>query len=242
MASTQSNRHRQASRLASAARRTATAVAVRTLCTLMLAGFAPIATAEDGADAYARLMAQADSLERYNAGREDLLESQLAEIASLQVQIDGLAATAVAVPPLLQRMFDTLSEFVDGDLPFLPAERRDRIDRLGEIMASETPVAEKYRRLLEAYRIELEYGRVMSAYRGELEDGREAQFVHLGRITLLYRTLDGAESGYWDDAAGKWVADSSYARAISDAFSMASEEITPDLLAVPVPAATETSS
>lgn len=244
MPSTQPDRHRQASRDATSGRghRTVAVVAARVICALLLAGFAATGTAEEPADAYARLMAEADSLERYNAGRQGLLQSQLEEISSLEAQIDSLAATAVAVPPLLQRMFETLAEFVAGDLPFLPAERRDRIDRLGEIMASEAPVAEKYRRLLEAYRIELEYGRVMSAYAGELADGRAAQFVHLGRVTLLYRTVDGTESGYWDGAAGKWVADSSYARAVSDAFAMAREEVTPDLLSVPVPAATETRS
>ncbi len=55
--------------------------------------------------------------------------------------------------------------------------------------------AERYRRLLEAYQIELDYGRTMISYKGKLEDGREADFVRVGRVSLLYRTADGEEVG-----------------------------------------------
>ncbi|HEX7035895.1 MAG TPA: DUF3450 domain-containing protein [Pseudomonadales bacterium] len=223
-------------------RRRVMATCVRTLGGALLAAAAALATAEEAGVEYARLMADADSLERYNAQREKILESQQAEIASLEAQVAGLAETGLAVQPLLQRMFGALAEFVANDLPFLSEERRDRIDRLEEIMAGESPIAEKFRRLMEAYRIELEYGRAMAAYRGTLPDGRAAQFVHIGRVTLLYRTDDGSEGGYWDAEARQWVADSSYFRAISDAIAMANEEVTPDLLAVPVPAAAETRS
>ena len=68
-------------------------------------------------------------------------------------------------------------------------------------MASvEASPSEKFRRLMEAYQIEMEYGRTMSSYKQTLADGREAEMVRLGRVTLLYRTVEGGETGYWDNA------------------------------------------
>ena len=46
----------------------------------------------------------------------------------------------------------------------------------------EASPSEKFRRLMEAYQIEMEYGRTMSAYKQTLDDGREAEMVRLGRV------------------------------------------------------------
>lgn len=99
--------------------------------------------------------------------------------------------------------------------------------------------AERYRRLLEAYQIELDYGRTMAAYKGKLADGREADFVRVGRVTLLYRTTDGEESGYWDAQQKQWVMDNDYNKAVENAVLIATKESAPDLVTVPVPAPQE---
>ena len=190
-----------------------------------------------GGERYARALQEADITARYNVQLEQQLGSQTSEIASLEQQIAELDATAFEVQGMLQRMFDELAEFVANDLPFFAAERSERIDRLRGIMESvETSPSEKYRRLMEAYQIEMEYGRTMSSYEEELSDGRAAEFVRLGRVTLLYRTTDGTESGYWDKNQNAWVPDPDSARAIEDALGMAKEQKAPDLVIVPVPA------
>lgn len=188
-------------------------------------------------DRYARTLADADITARYNVQIEQQLRSQQAEIASLEAQVAGLDATAVDVQSLLQRMFDELAAFVANDVPFFKSERDTRLERLRELMANvEATASEKYRRLVEAYQIELEYGRTMSAYRQALPDGREAEMVRLGRVTLLYRTLDGEETGYWDNERKDWVEDSDSAATIEEALRIAKEETAPDLIRVPVPA------
>lgn len=214
----------------------AACVALLTCCA------AGTAAAQDAANRYAELLAGADLYTEYNAQLERLLESQTADIESLTAQIGTLDATAAAMGPLLEKMFTSLEEFVAGDLPFLKAERAARIDTLGMLMAEEGAIAEKFRRLLEAYQIEIEYGRTMEAYPGTLEDGREVYFVHLGRVSLVYRTTDGMEVAYWDADAGDWVIDRKHNRAVEEALRMAEETLAPDLVTLPVPAARESSS
>jgi hypothetical protein len=195
------------------------------------------AAGQSPADRYASLMADSGSIERYNADLQQLISAQQSDIQSLNAQIAGLDGTKAAVGPLLQRMYDGLTKFVAQDLPFLTDERQARLGALATIMATDGDYFNKYRRLMDAYQIELDFGRTMSAYRAKLPDGRDADFVHVGRVSLLYRTVDGSESGYWDASAHKWVADPDYSRAILDAIKMAKEQIAADLIAVPVPAA-----
>jgi hypothetical protein len=213
------------------------------VCALVFAGVgfgAAVAQEQDKATQYAQIMQEADSLEQYDASRQQLLNSMQEQVASLQSQMTDLDAMPAAVDALLQKMYASLTQFVEADLPFLPDERRERMDRLEDVMAQEGNLSEKYRRLLEAYQIELEYGRTMSAYTGTLDDGRDVDFVRLGRVTLLYRTVVGIETGYWDAEKHAWVADQNYNRVITEALSMARELTAPDLIRVPVPAAKET--
>jgi hypothetical protein len=193
---------------------------------------------QGGAERYARTLAEADITARYNVQIEQQLRSQQAEIATLEQEIAALDATALDVQPLLQRMFAELEQFVGADVPFFQDERTQRIERLRELMARvDASASEKFRRLVEAYQIEMEYGRTMTAYKGTLSDGREAEFVRLGRVSLLYRTVDGAESGYWDNQQRTWVPDEDSASAIEEALAIAKEEKAADLITVPVPAA-----
>jgi hypothetical protein len=203
----------------------------------MLAAAAGTAGAQEAANEYAELLAETDRYREYNSHLEQLLASQQTDIEAFGRDIEGLEATAAAMEPLVRRMFAELEEFVANDLPFFAEERRQRIDTLRLLMEEEGSIAEKFRRILEAYQIEIEYGRTMAAYPGKLEDGRDAQFVHLGRVSLLYRTTDGEETGYWDRNADAWVEDDDYTRAIEEAIRMAEEAIAPDVVTLPVPAA-----
>jgi hypothetical protein len=201
---------------------------------------------QDAAGRYAQAMADADSLERFNAQLQEQVESQQEEIASIEQQLLEIETTNREVQPLMQQMVDTLARFVELDIPFLREERTARVEDLKTIMSrADVNVSEKYRRILEAYQIELEYGRTLSAYEGRLgtgADARTVEFAQLGRVSLMYRTLDGNETGYWDANQKTWVVDESYKEAVEEAIRVARRDGAPDLLTVPVPAPQEVRS
>ena len=195
---------------------------------------------QEAASRYAQFLAEAESLEKFNEQLAEQVQSQQDEITSIEQQLVDIETTNREVQPLMQKMVDTLEQFVALDVPFFLEERTTRVQNLKDLMArADVAISEKYRRLLEAYQIELEYGRVLEAYEGRLtREGEEltVEFVHLGRVALMYRTLDGAETGYWDAAQRTWVPDDGYAGDIEEAIRVARQEGAPDLLRVPVPA------
>ena len=195
---------------------------------------------QDAAGRYAQAMADAESLERYNKQLDSQVKSQEAEMASIERQLTDIETTNREVQPLMQQMVDTLDQFVKLDVPFLLDERTARVQNLKDMMGrADVTISEKYRRILEAYQIELEYGRTLDAYSGRLgagADARTVEFVRLGRVSLMYRTLDGAEVGYWDADQKKWVPDASYRDDIQEALRVARGQGAKELLTVPVPA------
>jgi hypothetical protein len=201
---------------------------------------------QDAASRYATAIADAESLEKYNSQLEKQVKAQQDEVSSIEAQLLEIETTSREVQPLMQRMVDTLEKFVSLDTPFLLEERSSRVDTLQEIMPrADVTISEKYRRIIEAYQIELEYGRTLESYDGLLGSGPDARtvsFVRLGRVALLYQTLDGAETGYWDAEKRDWVVDNSYAAAVAEARRVAEKDGPPNLLTVPVPAPKEARS
>ncbi len=72
---------------------------------------------------------------------------------------------------------------------------------------SEITLAEKFRRILDAYQIEMSYGREIDAQVGWLEENgprREVTFLRLGRLVLAYQTHDGGETGFFNSSTQQW--------------------------------------
>lgn len=188
---------------------------------------------------YRTTQKQIDALRIYNQQMESLIASQDMEMASLRRQIDDVELVGRGVTPLMLSMIDALGNFVELDVPFLKEERGKRVDSLRELMGrSDVTNAEKYRRILEAYQIENDYGRTIEAYRGTLADGRTVDFLRVGRIALVYQSLDASEAAAWDQSARTWVElDSSYRTAIKQGLRIARKQAAPDLIRLPLPAA-----
>ena len=189
---------------------------------------------------YRDALRQTEVLNAYNEHLRRLVESQRAEKASLERQAREIELTRRDIVPLMLRMTDTLQKFVSLDRPFLAEERAKRVTELNALMEQHgVNDAEKFRRVLEAYQVENGYGKTIGAYQGELKvDGKEARtvdFLRVGRIGLYYQTLDGRESGVWNNAARRWEqlpADDN--KAIRKGLTLAKEEKLTELLTLPV--------
>ena len=193
------------------------------------------------ASEYRAIIDQVESLRVYNAQLSKLIASQEAELASLDEQIANVTVIGREVTPLMLRMVDGLDQFMQLDVPMLPKERTERLAGLRELMdRADVEDSEKYRRIMEAYQIENEYGRTIEVYQDTLTmDGQERtlDFLRIGRISLLYQTLDGEEVGAWDQAAGKWVKlGSEYRDSIRKGVRIARKQLAPDMIRVPVSA------
>jgi seryl-tRNA synthetase len=201
---------------------------------------------QDAASKYAQAVAESESMEKYNKQLAGQVSDQEKEMASIEKQLVEIETTNREVQPLMQQMVDTLARFVSLDVPFLLEERTHRVQSLQDLMPrADVAISEKYRRIIEAYQIELEYGRTLETYAGVLTDGgaeRTVDFVRLGRVSLMYQTLDGSETGYWNAQEKKWVVDNSYAKAVAEARRVAKKDGAPDLLKIPVPAPQEVRS
>lgn len=189
---------------------------------------------------YRAVIQESESLKRYNTQLEQMITSQASEMESMRAQLGEIETTAREIVPMLQKMLATLDEFVKLDVPFLPEERSQRILGLQDMMQrADVSVAEKYRRIVEAYQIEMEYGRTLEAYQGKIDD-RTVEFLRIGRVSLMYQTLDGEETGYWDVGTKAWVVDDGYRDAMRKGLKIAKKEGAPNLLIAPIAAAKET--
>lgn len=184
---------------------------------------------------------QTEKLRVYTRQLQKLISKQDGRLASLQSQLLKLDDTERDITPLMVEMVDTLNEFVGLDLPFKADERVERLEALTETLDDpELSVASKYRSILDAYKAENDYGRTIGTYREKLMSGaapRMVDFVHLGRVALYYQSLDGAETGHWNQEKNSWEElPYRYSAQVRQAIRIAREQAAPQLLSLPVPA------
>jgi hypothetical protein len=183
---------------------------------------------------YRQATAEATGLKAYNDQLATQVKSQQDELLTMTRQISEIETTSREALPMMQKMVATLGQFVKLDVPFLPDERSNRIAQLEDMMTrADVSVSEKYRRIVEAYQIEIEYGRTIEAYQGKVGE-KTVDFLRAGRVALLYQTLDGSETGYWDADAKTWKQDSNYEDAIKSGLKVAKKQSAPDFIRLPV--------
>ena len=190
-------------------------------------------------DEYKRTLQKIENTEIYNAQLEKLIQNQVDEQESLKNQIASIKETNEGVVPFMLEMLATLDKMVTNDTPFLPKERSKRVADLKEMMnRADVSTSEKFRRILEAYQVENEYGRTLEAYRGKLSSGKKditVDFLRVGRLALIYQTLDQKTQGVWDKEAKKWVElDDDYRRSITTGLKVARKQTAPELLTLPL--------
>ncbi|WP_281556249.1 DUF3450 domain-containing protein [Thalassomonas sp. RHCl1] len=180
-----------------------------------------------------------DGLQVYNQQMQTQLDNQLAELAQIKESMTQVSIIERQVSPLMSRMITTLESFVELDVPFLPQERAQRLAGLKKMMErADIAVAEKFRRVLEAYQVEVDYGRTIETYSGLLEvagSERDVDFLRIGRVSFVYQTRDGNHLGLWDQQSKSWQElPAKYRTDINKALRIARKQLAPDLIMVPL--------
>lgn len=180
-----------------------------------------------------------DGLDVYISQMQKQVDNQNLELSQIAESMEKVSIIERQVSPLMARMIDTLATFVSLDVPFLPEERIKRIESLQAMMErADIASSEKFRRVLEAYQVEVDYGRTIEAYTDILSlNGNEmdVDFLRVGRVAFIYQTRDGSRIGLWNNEKGAWEdLDTSYRTNINKALRIARKQLAPDLVIVPV--------
>lgn len=185
---------------------------------------------------------QLEGLNVYNQRLERQIENQARRVRDYEQSIEDVTVIQRQITPLVIRMIDGLEKFVELDAPFHLQERQERIALLRRNLdRSDVSVAEKFRQVLEAYKIETEYGRRIDAYKGTVAiDGadREVNFLRVGRVALVYQTADMEQMGAWNANTRQWeeLSAGEFRSAIQKGLRVARNQQSVDILDIPVPA------
>lgn len=160
--------------------------------------------------------------------------------AGLQAELERVASTGTDLLPLTQRMLAELEAHVAGDLPFLQEIRRRRIDEARALLDDpQRGQAEKFRRVLDAWRSEVEYGYTIGAEDAATDCAGKpgaATLVRIGRVGLYCVAAEARAGARWDRAAKRWVPleDDDTVAEVARAAAMAREKEPAGLLVLPV--------
>jgi hypothetical protein len=178
-----------------------------------------------------------DQLNIYNRQLMAIIADQDKQKLSFEKQLKDVEVTQRGIMPLMERMLTMLDQFIELDLPFLLEERQERVAILrGLLLSSEVTISEKFRRVLEAYQIELEYGRTIEAYRAKDPEGKIVDYLRLGRVALYFVGLNSSDSFAWSQQNKNWVElEGSYQAALNKGIQIARQQSAPSLLELQMP-------
>ena len=198
--------------------------------------------ADDAADTAARefraVLQQKDNIALFVAQQDIYLQSQKSEIESLQRQLGTVESIKQGMAPMMLRMTAQLEDAIGEDLPFNLNERTARIQDVKQILSDpDVSPAEQYRRVLNAYKIEVSYGQGIDSYEGAhpTRPGNIVNFIRFGRTSLVYVSKDESEVAKYNLETGEWdVLQGADALAMRQAIRIARGEAAPGIVYAPV--------
>jgi hypothetical protein len=103
---------------------------------------------------------------------------------------------------------------------------------------ADVAVSEKFSQVFRAFQIENEYGRTMETYPSTIEINgveRKVDILKVGRISLVYQTPDGEETGMFNPTTRAYESvDNSYQASVRQGIRMARQQASIDMLSLPV--------
>ena len=190
---------------------------------------------EDLLNEYKYINGSLKSTNTYNEQLEKIILSQKEELASLNQQIIDIEETQKNIYPLMVNMITSLKTLVAQDTPFLMKERNARIQRLENTLGkADIQNHEKYRIILEAFKIEYDYAKTIEAYQ-DLIDDKTFNFLRVGRVALYAQSLDLKDYAYFNKESNSWtnIDDSTSKSNIRKAIKIANKQQNVDFLNLP---------
>lgn len=183
--------------------------------------------------------AQALQASVYAAQLEQQAQAEEQGRAGLEAQIAGIHQTEAGLLPLARQMVADLDRFVAADLPFQVELRRRRVEDLKQLLDDPARnTADKFRRVLDVYRSEVDFGYSLGAEEAQLTiDGQPTPvaIVRIGRVGLYYLSADRKRAGYWNVEKRGWRGlDAAAAPEVWRALQVARGEAPPELLELPL--------
>lgn len=183
---------------------------------------------------------QALQLGAYAAQLEEEAAAEEKKQKQLEEQLARVASTGTDLLPLLRRMVAELGTFIESDLPFQRERRRQRVADLKTLLDDpKRGNADKFRRVIDAYRSEVDYGHALGAEEARIDcagaGAGAAIVVHVGRIGLYCLAADARRAGVWDTRRNGWQPlDEDAIADVKRAIAVARGEAPPELLVLPV--------
>ena len=163
-------------------------------------------------------------------------------IKNLEFEKEEILTLRERLEPYLEEVVKRLESFIAEDLPFLPEERQKRLDNLWSSLNNyNVPLSEKLRRVLEeGLLIETQYyGQGIEAIEDETLNigGNDTQVTlfRLGRLLLLYMSIDGTQIGIYNRETRQWEAlPDNLTRNVSRILDIAQRRRTAEIVELPL--------
>ena len=172
---------------------------------------------------------------KYNNQLQKLINSQNTEIKNINKQLVEIEQTHKNIYPLMADMIGSLKVLIDADTPFLLKERKQRVQRLEKnLNRADIKTAEKFRIILEAFKIEYDYANSIESYESQI-DNKTYNILRIGRVGLYSQSLDFKNYAFWDNKNKKWltVTDTTAQSNIRTAIKIAKKQQNVELLELP---------
>jgi FtsZ-binding cell division protein ZapB len=177
------------------------------------------------------------AMEREHLTKE--LEAMQERIADLENQIEAMEKISEKLTPFLYGVYEKMVDSVDQRLPFLQKERSGRLANLKTTLDDpQIVLGEKFRKVMEALFIEAEFGNTVEVNQEKIfldDEDVLVNVLRLGRISLLFETLDQTTSGYYDLDESQWrILPHSANRDIRIAMEIGSKRRPADVVTLPL--------
>ena len=188
---------------------------------------------------YNRLQQEQQELEERHTLLQEEHQDLQAKVTAKTQELERIDQIKAQIRPFLQEVLARLQGFYQDDLPFLHAEREQRLKRLQEIIDDpDIALNEKLRKELEALMVEADYGRTIEVTQETIDLEGQPTLVNVfrfGRVALYFRTLDERTCGFFNIAENSWQPlSASYDHAIQTVLEIGAKRRPVEIVSLPL--------